>query len=390
MCSSKKPIKIVRLITRLNIGGPAIQAITLAADLPAEKFTTLLVCGRPGPREGDMTYLAVEKGIEPIVFASLQREVCPLRDILSLFRIVRLLRREKADILHTHMSKAGTLGRIAAMLCPTVKTVHTFHGNVLTGYFSGFRSRIYIFIERWLARHTDRLIALGDSQKCELFGRFGIGHRDQFTVIPLGFDLERFARCEAVRGELRKELGIPGGVPIIATVGRLVSVKDHDLFLSEASLIHAEQRDSVFLIVGDGPMRAELEEKILRMGLERSVIFLGWRRDIEKIYADADVVVLTSKNEGTPVSLIEAAASGKPVVATNVGGVEDVVRNGVSGLLTERQKPGEIARAVINLIRDPEKRARMGEEGRNHVLRYFAKKRLLDDIARMYDTICQS
>ncbi len=382
-----RPIKILRLITRLNIGGPSIQAVTLSADLPGERFSTTLVCGQPGPREGDMSYLAKEIGIKPILIPSLQREVRPAKDLLSLFRIIALLRRERPDILHTHMSKAGAVGRIAAIFFPKVKTVHTFHGHVLSGYFSGLLNRIYLFIERWLARHTDKLVALSDSQKRELLDRFLVGRPDGYTVIPLGFDLDRFVRSEALKGGLRKELSIPPEAAVIATVGRLAPIKDHELFLEVVSLVLAERRDVLFLVVGDGPKRMGLEEKTRTMGLSRSVIFLGWRKNVERVYADADIILLTSRSEGTPVSLIEAAASGKPVVATDVGGVADVVRDGISGLLVGSRDPREFAQKVLELLKDQPRCEEMGGAGRSFVLERYSKDRLLRDTVRMYDDL---
>jgi glycosyltransferase involved in cell wall biosynthesis len=381
---NSRPIKIVRLITRLNIGGPSLHVVTLSAELPPERFTTLLVCGRVDPGEGDMSDLALERGVTPFVIPCLHREFSPADDLRSLAAVAGVLRRERPDILHTHLSKAGALGRAAAALCPGLRTVHTFHGNVLRGYFSPRRTRLYLLLERALALRTDRLIALGDSQRDEMLHRYRVGRPEQYAVVPLGLDLGRFTRCEHARGQLRKELGIPSGIPVVSTVGRLVPIKDHNLFLDAARYVRGEKTDAVFLIVGDGLCRRELEERARGLGLGGSVRFIGWRRDLERIYADSDIVVLTSVNEGTPVSLIEAAAAGVPVVATDVGGVRDVVRDGESGLLTGTRDPREIAARIGELIDDPARARSMGEAGRRHVGVRFAKGRLLDDIARLY------
>lgn len=382
-------IKIVRLITRLNIGGPSIHAITLSAELPGEGFHTTLVCGQPGPHEGDMTQLASGRGCNPVVISSLKRSIRPVDDLVSLFRIIGLIRRERPDIIHTHMSKAGALGRVAALFCGNVKTVHTFHGHVLSDYFSKFRTRLYLLLERWLARRTERLVALSESQREELLRRYRIGRSTQYTVIPLGLDLERFSAVDSLRGYLRKELAIPSEAPVIAIVGRLVPIKDHFLFLDVARRVLDERGDSVFLIVGDGPLRAELEARTREMGFGNNCRFLGWRRDLERVYADADVVVLTSRNEGTPVSLIEAAASGKPVVATNVGGVKDVVKDGSSGLLAGSRDPRKIAGLILGLIGDMSRAKEMGRAGRKFVCDRFDKKRLLGDMARLYTKIME-
>ena len=381
---SPPALKILRLITRLNIGGPSIHAITLSADLPPDRFTTVLVCGRPGPREGDMRALAEERGVTPVVIPTLARELNPFDDIRSLFGIIGIVRRERPAIIHTHLAKAGTLGRIAAFFCPGVKTVHTFHGHVFSGYFSPARARLYLCLERWLARHTDRIVVLSESQREELLGRYRIGRASQYAVIPLGFDLERFDCSEALRGELREELAIPRGSPIVSTVGRLVPVKDHDLFLSAARRVLDERPDTVFLVAGDGPLRGELEETARRRGVEHRIFFLGWRSDLERVYADSDLVALTSLNEGTPVSLIEAAAAGRAVVATDVGGVGDVVQHGVGGLLARTRDPQEIAALMLDLLGDRARAEAMGEAGKRFVRGRYAKQRLLSDISRLY------
>lgn len=381
------PLKVVRIITRLNIGGPAINAITLSAGLPPDRFRSVLVCGSPGPDEGDMGYLAEEKGVRPVVIPHLRRQVRPADDVRSLRLIIALIRQERPDIIHTHMSKAGLLGRIAAMRTPGVKTVHTFHGNVLSGYFSTAQSRIFLSLERWLARRTDRLVALSESQRREMLERYRVGRPEQYAVIPLGFDLERFSRCGALRGELRRELGIPRDEAVIAIVGRLAPIKDPTLFLAAARCIRERRPDAVFLVVGDGELRAHCEAEARGMGIARNVRFLGWRRDLERIYADADVVMLTSKNEGTPVSLIEASAAARPVVAMNVGGVADVVLNGESGLLAEQRDARRLADLALCLLDDPPRAHAMGEKGRAFALARYATSRLLGDIAALYEAM---
>lgn len=381
---SSRPLKVLRIITRLNVGGPSIQAITLSADLPKDDFTTTLVCGRTGPREGDMHARAEERGLSPVIVPTLHRELDPLNDARSLARIARIMRRERPDILHTHLAKAGTIGRIAALVCPGVKTVHTYHGHVFSGYFSPARTRFYLGLERWLAGRTDRIVVLSESQRSEILERYGIGRAEQYAVIPLGFDLERFDRARELKSGLKKELGIPLDSPVVSTVGRLVPIKDHALFLQAARRVLDERPDAVFLVVGDGPLRMEIEENALTLGLGKSVVFLGWRSDLERIYADSDLVMLTSINEGTPVSLIEAAASGRAIVATDVGGVSDVVKNGVGGLLSRSRDPNEIAALVLGLLKDRPRAEAMGEAGKRFVRARYDKKRLLSDVISLY------
>ena len=331
-----------------------------------------------------MRALAEERGLAPVVIPSLHRELDPFNDVRSLVNIAGIMRRERPDILHTHLAKAGAIGRIAALFCPGVKTVHTNHGHVFSGYFSPARTKLYLNLERWLARHTDRIVVLGESQRSEILERYGIGRAAQYAVIPLGFDLERFDHAHRLRGGLRRELGIPPDSPVVSTVGRLAPIKDHELFLAVARCVLDERPGAMFLVVGDGPLRGELEGKVRTRGLEKNVIFLGWRGDLERVYADSDLVALASINEGTPVSLIEAAASGRAIVATDVGGVSDVVRDGVSGLLSRSRDPKEMAALMLGLLRDRARAGAMGEEGKRFVRARYDKKRLLADIARLY------
>jgi glycosyltransferase involved in cell wall biosynthesis len=327
---------------------------------------------------------AEENGLLPVVVPTLHRELDPLNDVRSLVKIIGIMRKERPDILHTHLAKAGAIGRVAALFCPGVKKVHTYHGHVFSGYFSPTRTSFYLNLERWLARRTDRIVVLSRSQRSEILERYGIGRSEQYEVIPLGFDLEGFGRAHKLRGELRKELDIPPDSPVVSTVGRLVPIKDHELFLEAAHRVLDGCSNTVFLVVGDGPMRERLEGIVRTRGLGKSVIFLGWRSDLERVYADSDLVVLSSRNEGTPVSLIEAAATGRAIVATDVGGVSDVVRHGVSGLLSRSREPGDIADLILELLRDRPRAVAMGEEGKRFVRVRYSKKRLLADIIALY------
>ncbi len=243
---------------------------------------------------------------------------------------------------------------------------------------------MYLRIERWLAGRTDRIVVLSETQREQLLNRYRIGRASQYAVIPLGFDLGKFESAEALRGGMRRELAIPENSRIVSTVGRLVPIKDHDLFLRAARCVLDEMPDVVFLVVGDGPLRAKLEESARGRGMGKNVIFLGWRGDIEKIYADSDLIALTSLNEGTPVSLIEAAASGRAVVATDVGGVSDVVGHGVSGLLARTREPKEIAALMLGLLKNRAQARAMGEAGKKFVRGRYTEQRLLEDISRLY------
>jgi glycosyltransferase involved in cell wall biosynthesis len=287
-------------------------------------------------------------------------------------------------LVHTHMAKAGTLARSTALSMrwrPLL--VHTFHGHVLDGYFSKPVRDAFLFTERFLGARTDALIAVSDEIRDELLD-LGIGRPDRWHVIPLGFDLSGFLKSVPGTGPLKGELGLTKESSLVGIVGRLVPIKDHRTAL-EAFL---QLPDNVHLaIVGDGEERNVIEELVGSMGLESRVHFLGWRMDVETVMSSLDVVLLSSRNEGSPVALIEASACGVPVVATDVGGVRSVVQDGQTGLLVPPGSPSPMARAVETLIADPGLRAHMGEAGRAHVMERFALERLVADIRTLYSDL---
>jgi len=286
-------------------------------------------------------------------------------------------------VVHTHTAKAGTLGRLAAWWCRVPIVVHTYHGHVLHGYFGPGKTRLFIAIERWLARHTDRLVAVSEQVRRDLLG-LGIGRPERFSVVPLGLDLERFLAADARRGQLRHELGFTERERVIGIVARLVPIKAHEVFLQAAAAVAERVPESRFVIVGDGERRNELEALSHRLGLGERLRFLGWRRDLDTVYADMDVVALTSRNEGSPVSLIEAMASARPVVATRVGGVPDLVEHGVTGYLVP---PGDIlrfARAIEDVLASPDRGRALGEAGRHRVHPAFSAQRLVADMDALY------
>jgi glycosyltransferase involved in cell wall biosynthesis len=375
-------IKVVRIIARLNIGGPAIHASTLTTQLDPSKYESRLVVGSEGETEGDFLALRGLNLDNLTRLSDLGRELAGRRDMVVLGQLVRLLRRERPHIVHTHTAKAGALGRLAAFLTGVPIIIHTFHGHVLRGYFSEAKTRAFIAIERLLARVTTRLIAVSPAVRSDLL-EMKIGRPDRFDVIRLGFDLDPFTQAEQFRGQLRAEIGIGPAVPLVGIVGRLVPIKGHDLFLTAAARIAADT-PAHFVIVGDGELRAALEAMVAARGLGGRVHFLGWRADLARIYADLDVVALTSLNEGSPVALIEAMAAARPVVSTNVGGVRDVVADGVAGLLTPSGDAAAFAGALRAVLADEPRRVAMGQAGRASVSPAYTVRRLLSDIDRLY------
>lgn len=393
----KAPVRVARVITRLNIGGPSIQATRLTAALADHGWHTRLFHGQLGDGEGDMSYLLAPDA-DAVFIDTLRRPLSPVADLRTLWWLYRQLREWRPAIVHTHMAKAGMLGRLAAAAynltrgsSPRAKVVHTYHGHVLDGYFSPLMTTVFITLERALARLSNAIIAISPAIRDELQGTYRIGRPSQYRVVPLGFDLAPFAAVDAAaRADARHELGIPGGVPVICTVGRLTAIKQHRLFLDIVQRTVAAHPDAIALIAGDGELRGELEAYAATLGIAGHVRFLGWRRDLATIYGATDVFVLTSRNEGTPVALIEAMACGVPGVSTDVGGVKDVIDSPAVGRLAPFGDADALAGHVRDLLADAGARSAMGERARQRVLDRYGFERLVSEIAALYRELVQA
>jgi glycosyltransferase involved in cell wall biosynthesis len=393
MPQTPAPARVARVITRLNIGGPSIQAVRLTTALEAHDFTTALLHGRLGAGEGDMSYL-IPPGADTRYIATLCRPLSPFDDVRTLLRLYREFRALRPAIVHTHMAKAGMLGRVAAAAYnltrgaePRAKVIHTYHGHVLDGYFSRAATALFIGIERMLARISDRIIAISPAIRGELLTTYRIGRADQYEVVPLGFDLAPFAAVDdRARQEARRALGIPAEALVISTVGRLTAIKQHRLFLDTVKRVVDAEPRAIALIAGDGELRGDLEAHAAALGISDRVRMLGWRRDLATIYAATDVFLLTSRNEGTPVALIEAMASGVPGVSTDVGGVGDVM-GGDTGRMAPFGDAAGLASAIVELLSDPALRAQLGARARARVLEHYDLGRLVGDIAALYRTL---
>lgn len=383
---------VARIITRLNIGGPSIQAISLSRELRSAGFETCLIHGRLANAEGAMTTLMPLGDVKALYVDSLTRPVSPVRDLRAFWKIYRALRRWRPAIVHTHTTKAGALGRLAAVVYnstrgskPRARLVHTYHGHIFDGYFGSPSTRIFLAIERWLARRSDALIAISPRIRHDLVQTYAIADECTVHLIPLGFNLDPLLSIgPEQRAEARAALEIPPGWSVVSTVGRLTAIKQHALFLEAAARVVARCDRVLFLIVGDGELRTGLEALAHEKGIESRVRFLGWRGDLDTIYGATDVFMLTSRNEGTPVALIEAMASAVASVSTDVGGVRDVISDARAGALVPFGDAGALADAVMSYLGSPALRDLTGVAARAAVAAKFDDRRLLDDIATLY------
>jgi glycosyltransferase involved in cell wall biosynthesis len=371
-------VRVLRVIARLNVGGPALQATVLSNGLDPARFEQRLLAGAVGPGEGDFVELrAPDLPVETV--PGLGRAPKAGADAQALVQLRRAIRRFRPHIVHTHTFKAGLLGRLAAWSCGVPATVHTFHGHLLHSYFSAATTKALVTSERLLARRTTRLVAVGAQVRDELLAA-GIGRPEQFSVVPPGV----FTRTAPSREAARAELGLASDGAVVAFVARLTGVKRPQRFVDLARALAPSHPDATFVVVGEGELLEQLRES--GQGLGPALRFLGWRPDVETVYAASDVVVLTSDNEGMPVSLIEAALHGRPAVTTRVGSAAEVVVDGETGFVTSTSM-GDLTAATERLLSDPELRRRMGAAAAARATHQFGPARLTADIERLYDSI---
>jgi glycosyltransferase involved in cell wall biosynthesis len=390
--ASGEQIRVLRVIARLNMGGPAIHVTNLAAGLANRGYHTTLVAGSLAWGEDSMAFLADRLGVSVVSVPEIQREVSLLHDLRSVRRIASLIREERPHILHSHTAKAGAIARAAALLAGTARppvVLHTFHGHVLKGYFKPGRTAVFREVERALARASDVLIAVSPEVRDDLV-ELGVAPREKFAVVRLGVPLEeRLADASAGR-DYRRLYGISPDAFVIGWVGRITGVKATGSVLEIARATRDLGVDAVLCIVGDGPDRDRLEQVAQDLGIARSCFFVGYQSEIAGYYRLFDAFVLPSVNEGTPVSAIEALASGTPVVANRVGGVPDVVRDGEDGFLVEAGDVDGAAARLAELARDPALRHRLGASGRARVVERYSVARLVDDVDRLYRSLLGS
>jgi glycosyltransferase involved in cell wall biosynthesis len=364
----------------MNVGGPARHLLALTARMRAIGFDTLIAYGTVEPGEGELA----PKDEVSVRISHLRRRLDPLSDLRARAELDRVIERYRPDVVHTHMAKAGALGRVAARRRGVPAVLHTFHGHVLEGYFASPANRAFLLAERWLAKRTDRLVAVSSATRDELLA-LRVGRPEQWRVVPLALDLEPLMAQMISPSEARSRLGLPEA-PTVGIVGRLAPVKDHESFLRAATLVARQRADVSFVVAGDGPLRTDLEADGARR-LGGRVRFLGWVEDLPTLYAALDVVTLTSVNEGTPVALIEAAAAGRPVVATEVGGVRDVVREAETGFLVPPGNAEALADRIVAVLSDVNLATRMGSEARRRIAVAFAPGPAVEALTGIYGEV---
>jgi glycosyltransferase involved in cell wall biosynthesis len=393
---SVPPLKILRVISRLNTGGPTRHAVLLDAGLRSRGHSTVLAYGAIAAGEASMEAMAAEYGVPTIKVASLGRSLKALQDVRALLRLTALVFAEQPDVVHTHTSKAGMLGRVAALLFNATRrrsrrcaVIHTFHGHVFEGYFSPLVNRVVRAVERALARVSDRIVTISPRQRFDIVSRFGIAPESKVSTIRLGIELDPFLRLPETpeaRGapDFRRALDIGPNDVVVGYVGRLVPIKDPETLMRGFALALQRVGALRLIVAGGGQLRPALERLAESLAITPHVRFLGWTDRLRELYADIDICALSSLNEGTPVAIIEALAAGKPVVATSVGGVPDLMIDGVHGRLVPPKAVDQLAAALVELAADPDLRRQMGAAGRRHVAATYTADRLVDDVERLY------
>jgi len=377
--TTRRP-RVLRIITRLAVGGVSTHVTLANQGLTRRGWETLLIHGSVQPDELEIDLAIPDVAMRRI--ETLARPIRPMADLRTAASLLDVVRSFRPDIIHTHHSKAGLVGRLVAMLADTPR-IHTFHGHVFEGYFGPTTSAAIVAAERVLGARTSRLIALGPLQRQDLLSR-GIGHPDRFEIVPLGLDLERYRSPD--RASARRQLGLSAEAIVVVSVGRLAPIKRIDRLIRSFAMVHARHPESRLYLIGDGSERPAAEAQVMEAGLGDAVIFCGWRTDTPTWYAAADFVALSSDNEGTPLALIEAAAAGRPAAASAVGGVADVVTDGVTGLLAPAGDEVALADAMLRLADDPELRARLGAAAPGNA-DGFGIERLVDDLERIYEEL---
>jgi glycosyltransferase involved in cell wall biosynthesis len=400
MNSTCDKIKVMHVITRFDKGGAAENTFLTVRDLDKARYDVMLVTGASPPANspvhwGDPERAAIKanidtlhaKGIRLISLPELVRELRPLADLSAFLSLVRIIRRERPRIIHTHTSKAGIVGRWAAWLCRVPVIVHTPHGHVFWGYFKPWQTRLFILLERWTARITTMIVALTPQERADHL-RFRIAPEEKFTVIHSGVDLKKFSDAAEDIPRMKRELTLPDGSFVVGTIGRLTPIKGHIHLLKAAADILPDLPDIFFVLAGDGELRDNLRRYATEAGILKNVRFPGWRADVENLLPVFDIFVFPSLNEGMGKVAVEAMATGKPVIASAVGGITNLIIPGENGILVPAADSNALAKAILTLCANPEMRGKMGEQGKIKAAEYSVRM-MLDQIERLYTDLLE-
>jgi glycosyltransferase involved in cell wall biosynthesis len=390
--------RVLRIFNRLVVGGPVLN-VTYLTKYMTPAFETLLVVGERESHEKSAEDLAEQLGIKFVTVKGMGRSLNPASDYFAYRQLKRIIKEFQPDIVHTHAAKPGAVGRLAAASEKVPVILHTFHGHVFHSYFNPVKSKFFISTERFLAKKSDAIIAISEQQKKELAVDFKIAPEEKFRVVPLGFDLDRFrANQQEKRKKFRTEFNLSDDEIAIGIIGRLVPVKNHYLFMKSIKYVFGNtQRKVKAFIIGDGETRLDLENVAREVSISFStetaaehnypLVFTSWRSDVDAINAGLDIVCLTSLNEGTPVSLIEAQAADKPIVSTRVGGIADIVIEGETALLANIQDTEMFCQHLLRLVEDDALRQTLGQNSHKHVMAKFSYQRLVSDMSQLYQEL---
>jgi len=393
-----KKIKVLRILNRFSVGGPVYNATYLTKYLNSDLYQTLLVGGKPEYHEQSAEYILNGLDVSFKQLKFMRRSISPLFDLISLIQIIIIIYKFKPHIIHTHAAKSGLLGRLASLLYyKKVRLVHTYHGNVFEGYFSNFINKILIFIERFLAKKSTKIIAISKLQSHDLIYKYKICEKEKIEIVPLGFDLNRFTENKSLKREkLRKEFNVHDDTILITIIGRIVPVKNHQLFIDVINYCkNRSSRVIKAIIVGDGSETEKIINYVENNNLSYSykdlnkecdVLFTSWRSDIDSVLAASDIVCLTSLNEGTPVSIIESMASETASISTNVGGVSDIIENNISGIVSSK-KVNDYGENLLRIIEDDNLRLKLAKKGKSISLKNYNYNKLVFNIESLYQKI---
>lgn len=394
--------RILRIHNRLIIGGPTLNVLNLTKYLQPD-FETLLVVGEKEHHEQDAGAMAAKMGIEPVIIPEMGRSIHPLKDYATYQKIKKLIKSFQPDIVHTHAAKPGAVGRLAAITSKVPVIVHTYHGHVFHSYFGKAKTQVFLNIERAMALRSDALIAISEQQKKELSADFKIANPQKFKIVPLGFELDRFyTDPQAKREKFRTEFDIKDDEIAIGITGRLVPVKNHNLFIEAIAYVLKNTHKKIrAFIIGDGETREAIEIVANALHIPftkfgerytspRPLTFTSWRTDIDIINAGLDIICLTSLNEGTPVSLIEAQAANKPIVSTRVGGIQDIVIENQTALLSDITDRQTFCKNLLSLVNNDQLRHNLGKNSADWVIERFSVQRLAADFRKLYYELMQT